>query len=261
MPISQITPFAGQLPDSSDLPSFDARAQALMAWLVGNFAPQAATIADEINAALAGEGDLVSALAGVQAALAGLGDLAALDAAQLAIDEAAWLLGESGQKGLVAPSDLSAVVANRAARVLHAQHREPVGVNGPASSGVGWDLRLLNTILTNGINGADVVSNQIILPAGAYFFNANSYAYRANMMQSRLYDPVGNVEVLLGVTSYGPTGDPVCVQSQVRGVFTLAATTTLELQSRVSSAHAIGYGYANTWGEGVFVDAMISQLS
>ena len=80
MSFTEITPYDGQLPSSSDPASFDGRASALMSWLVANFAPEIQALAVEIATALNGEEDT---LAAVQA----LSDSLKSAAFKLAIDD------------------------------------------------------------------------------------------------------------------------------------------------------------------------------
>lgn len=62
MSFTEITPYDGQLPSSSDPASFDGRASALMSWLVANFAPEIQALAVEIATALNGEEDTLAAV-------------------------------------------------------------------------------------------------------------------------------------------------------------------------------------------------------
>ncbi|WP_417245953.1 hypothetical protein [Celeribacter sp.] len=62
MSFTEITPYGGHLPSSSDPASFDGRASALMSWLVANFAPEIQALAVEIATALNGEEDTLAAV-------------------------------------------------------------------------------------------------------------------------------------------------------------------------------------------------------
>jgi len=69
MSFTEILPFNGLLPTGDDPASFDARAEALMSWLVENFAPQITALAVEIQTALGGSSDALTAIADLSASL------------------------------------------------------------------------------------------------------------------------------------------------------------------------------------------------
>ena len=71
MSFTPITPYDGLLPRTEDPVSFDARAEALMSWLVANFAPEMQVLANDISAALNGEADTLAALQALTDRLAG----------------------------------------------------------------------------------------------------------------------------------------------------------------------------------------------
>lgn len=77
---------------------------------------------------------------------------------------------------------------------LHIQDQKPSGTNG-GSSVAGDQTRALNTILTNSIVGASLLSNQITLPAGDYYIEANSVSYAVNESNLYLYNVTDSLAI------------------------------------------------------------------
>lgn len=112
-----------------------------------------------------------------------------------------------------------------------------------------WKTRPLNVSVTNEISSASLVSNQISLPAGTYFIDSicsgrlSQSSSAAAQSQTRLRNITSGTDILysnvantannvsfnqeagVSVTAYVP------IVSSVKGRFTLAGTSTLELQT------------------------------
>ena len=86
MSFTEITPYDGQLPSSSDPASFDGRASALMSWLVANFAPEIQALAVEIATALNGEEDTLAAVQALADSLKSAAHYNANDDEDFAVD-------------------------------------------------------------------------------------------------------------------------------------------------------------------------------
>jgi len=112
-----------------------------------------------------------------------------------------------------------------------------------------WQTRVLSTSVTNEITSASLASNQLSLPAGTYFIEAicNQHVGAASFnnssgtpkCQARLRNITAGSDILYSNTAAGyyqlqnsVTGGmvypTVCI---IQGRFTLAGTTTLEIQT------------------------------
>ncbi|WP_417255366.1 hypothetical protein [Celeribacter halophilus] len=150
MSFTEITPYDGQLPSSSDPASFDGRASALMSWLVANFAPEIQALAVEIATALNGEEDT----------------LAAVQALADSLKSAAHYNANDDEDFTVDPNALptrSAVASSRAPDIL---------ITG-AGDGTSGTLTL-DMIERNVGGAASLSSNAVTLPAGEYYFEAHA---------------------------------------------------------------------------------------
>lgn len=131
-------------------------------------------------------------------------------------------------------------------QVLHVQDEKAAGTNGGTFTSGAWQTRVLNTTKTNTITGASLASNQISLPAGSYWIEAQAPAYQVQAHIAKLYNVTGTADVLIGTTQQSSNTSAVTNASTVTGAFTLTGTTTLELQHRGNLSQTnTGFGVAS----------------
>lgn len=117
------------------------------------------------------------------------------------------------------------------------------GTSGGASPSGAWAVRALNTVAMNTITGASLVSNQITLPAGTYEVDASCPAYAAYGHKTRLRT-TGGVTLVDGTSERTEPGAfTITGRSIVRGGFTLAASTVVQLEHYFNSTNGMGLGY------------------
>ena len=144
---------------------------------------------------------------------------------------------------------------------------------GTFTSGA-WRDRTLNTEVTGTIAGVtmglDIPTGRLTptMPAGTYKVTWSAPAHNVNRHQSRLYDTVGAVTVLVGTTenttgSGSTSEEPTTTRSTFSGIMTLAGATTLRLQHRCSTTQATtGLGSAASFGEDeVYSEILFEKLS
>jgi hypothetical protein len=138
--------------------------------------------------------------------------------------------------------------------LLHVRDEKTAGTNGGAFTSGDWRTRDLNAVLTNEITGASLDSNQVTLPAGTYYIEAEAPSSVATeggpVSKARLRDITNSVTLLVGTTyrqNANATGAGSATESRIRGYFTLADTATIELQHRTTVTHV--YGVASDFGE------------
>ena len=129
-------------------------------------------------------------------------------------------------------------------QVMIIEDRKARGVSGGASSNSSWAKRDLQTIIYNGIPGASLVSNEIILPIGVYEVEISAPAYKSDRHTTRLVDASGPFTVLIGSAEKANEGDEVTTRSMISGVITLAAETTLYLEHYTVWGDSNGLGVA-----------------
>lgn len=133
---------------------------------------------------------------------------------------------------------------------IHIRNEQPSGTGGGNLAAGAWRTRTLNTVKTNTIAGSSLASNQITLPAGKYrisavspFFDAD-YADPANICKSRIRNLTANTTVVVGRSAVTDAtigeSDPGSVECFAIGVFTLAATSAIEVQTYSSQLATAG---------------------
>jgi hypothetical protein len=118
---------------------------------------------------------------------------------------------------------------------------------GTFTSGA-WRTRDINDTQHNGISGASISSNQIILPAGSYYVNALLPAYDVNANVGRLQNITDTTTTITGQSVYSGGGGVTTSVALIAGYFTIAAQKTFEVQHRSQATKStIGFGVDNTF--------------
>lgn len=140
------------------------------------------------------------------------------------------------------------------AQLLHLQ--ETTGLNTAAVAMSAATKRAVNTVVTNEISGASLSSNQITLPAGTYYIQAELANYGNGYQIANaayLYDTTAATTILQGPLGYAPAssvysigysggGNITAYNATITvglialvGRFTLAAPHVLEIRSVIST--------------------------
>jgi hypothetical protein len=122
--------------------------------------------------------------------------------------------------------------------LLHIQDQKASGTPGGTSVAATWNIRTLNTSLTNEITGASLNANQITLPAGAYFLEASAPANSVNNHKVKLYNVTDVTDTLIGTSEYSRETSYGTNRSAVSGRFTIAAQKVFELRHYTMTAIA-----------------------
>jgi hypothetical protein len=135
-----------------------------------------------------------------------------------------------------------------ATQYLNVIDQKSNGTSGGAVTASTWSStrrRDINTIRTNTIAGASLGTNEIILPSGVYHTFITSPFYRITSNRIRLVNVSNADEVLLeSQSNFSSSGGDVQTNAEIRGRFTLNATSTLQVWWRTSSSQ----GVANDMG-------------
>jgi hypothetical protein len=148
-------------------------------------------------------------------------------------------------------------------QLLHVRFQGTAGTNGGSSTSGSFQRRPLNTVITNEISGTALTSNQITgLPAGTYFCDGSFITVQSNQSQHKLVDATHTTDLVIGQVNYHPSGQGSNWADLVKGRFILSATSTVEIDYRVTSGFAtVGLGQPASWGTEVFADLMIWKIS
>lgn len=154
-------------------------------------------------------------------------------------------------------------------RFLHVRDQKASGTDGGTFTSGAWRTRDLNTVLTNTIPGASLVSNQITLPAGTYEVDALAPHYQngssnATIAKARIYDITGSAQLATGPhTRINGSSAAGQLLSPARGRFMLAVASVVELQHYTTQTkNTDGFGAAMSIGEPeIYSDVIIRRIS
>ena len=148
--------------------------------------------------------------------------------------------------------------------LLHVRDEHTSGTNGGQFDSGAWRTRVLNTVLVNEI-GASLASNQLTLPAGTYWIEAEATAIWIGAHKAKLFNFTDTADILLGSSesnvNFTTRGSDV--PSRIIGRFTLAAEKVLEIQHQCTVTAGGGFGQPGSPGElvEVYTDVRIWKKS
>jgi hypothetical protein len=123
----------------------------------------------------------------------------------------------------------------RRKQILRATESQATGVQRAAL--VGWNARQLNTMHTNNIPGASLLSNNLVLPAGEYLAYATFAFWQnpAGTLKPEIYNITDATSILTGSQPYGNASGGMM---SVVGYFVLNATKLIQLRQYHGTASA-----------------------
>ena len=139
------------------------------------------------------------------------------------------------------------------------------GTAGGATVANAWTKRTLNTTNVNNITGASIATSVITLPAGTFKVNASAPFYSGvgalDGSKLRLQNTTAATTAIIGQSSY-IGNSPTQVAPTLNGVFTLATSSTLELQYYVKSVQSNGLGLNSSTGVSeVYANIEITRIA
>lgn len=131
--------------------------------------------------------------------------------------------------------------------LLHVRDEETAGTNAGTFTTGAWRTRVLNTVKTNEITGASLAANQIVLPAGTYWIEAQAPAMKVDRHKCKLRNVTDGTDAIVGSSEFSAAAiaDGVSTNSLLAGRLTIAAAKTFELQHQCQTTFAtFGLGIA-----------------
>ena len=128
---------------------------------------------------------------------------------------------------------------------------------GTATSG-SYVKRVLNTTVTNNVSGCSIATSvDTLATSGTYYLQGISPCWRTDGVKARLQNTTASTTIALGTVGNSNTTDNSQNFATVQGYITISASTTIELQGRVTTTSAgSGAGRAATFGD----DEIYAQL-
>ncbi len=176
---------------------------------------------------------------------------------------------EEGVGGVVRPKRSSAlplavIEDDDLADLLHVREEQSSGTDAGTNT-TGWQTRVLNKVVgTNEITGSSLASNQITLPAGTYEVFATAPALQVDRHKLRVRNTTGTATLIVGTSALSNDSDVTQTFSIVRGRFTLAIESVVEIQQYTELVGLVNLalGTATSSAEvEVYAEAMIKKIS
>jgi hypothetical protein len=137
--------------------------------------------------------------------------------------------------------------------LLHVRDEKTSGSGGGASASAARQVRTLDDVVTNEIDGASVGSNQITLPAGDYLAMCSAPAYQAGEHQLFLDNTTDTVDELIGQTAVAAAADTTQTMAFVSGKFSIAGEKVFELEHYTAAVGTLGQAVGDSATE-VYAD-------
>lgn len=102
------------------------------------------------------------------------------------------------------------------------------GTSGGVCSNATWNTRTLNTTNTNNISGVSLAANQITLPSGTYYVEANAPAAQVGYNILRIRNVTDSSDILMGTIAAAPNN--FGSTAYIKGRFTIASSKIISLQ-------------------------------
>jgi hypothetical protein len=151
-----------------------------------------------------------------------------------------------------------------AKELLHVRDEKVSGSAGGTFTSGSFQTRTLNTVMTNEITGASLASNQITLPSGTFYIEANAPAFYVQYHKLKFRNTTDSSDTLIGDNNYlADSGGGAVTHASLKGRFTISSSKTFELQHRGNiTKTSDGFGTTNSFSVvEVFADVRIWKIA
>lgn len=139
---------------------------------------------------------------------------------------------------------------------VHVQDQKPQNTNGGGFVFGVWRTRDINTELADTATICAIAANRITLQPGTYRCLITCPGYKVSLHQTRLQNITGAATLLTGTNAKSSAGDNTATVSIIKGRFTLAVASALEVQHQCTVTRAAdGFGEPCNITTEVYTDA------
>jgi len=140
-------------------------------------------------------------------------------------------------------------------------NQQTSGTPGGSITAGSWTTTPINTT-DNSQSWASLSSNQITLQAGTYYFDVESPSYSTDHFQTRLQNITDSTTAILGSSEYeSSSAGTAQTSSFIKGVVTIAAAKTFEIQMYAGTTSSFGFGVQASFGTEVYCRVAITQYT
>jgi len=177
--------------------------------------------------------------------------------------------GSSGQiltsaGGAGSPMTWTTLASNTVPTIWYLSDQKSSGTNGGTFTSGGFGNFILNTIVSSQVNTAvtlNATTGEFTITPGKYFIEANIPGYKVGVFLSVLLITSTLTTVLTGTSVSSATGDSTTSISTIKGILTVASTTTYGIYARCASTrNNDGKGLATGFGIETYSTVVISEI-
>lgn len=155
-------------------------------------------------------------------------------------------------------------------QLFHVRDQRTNGTAGTTWTGSTWTTQVLQTTKTNEISSASLSSNQVSLPTGTYrvYGTAKQNVSSANgsiNVKVRLRNITAGTTITTGMSNSGGVGGGAAgafgLAANLQDTFTIAGTTTIELQGWASGSGITSPGSTSSGEVEVYAELMFWKIA
>jgi len=143
------------------------------------------------------------------------------------------------------------------------EDQKPIGTNGGTFTSGAWQIRDLNTIVSDLDSIVSLSSNQCTLQAGTYLIESSAPAYSVDKNKSALYNVTNaTYDAYSGSANYANSGSAVSDSTFIKTVLTLGVANTFEIRHRSNNTRSTdGFGLeTSTATHETYTQVLITKL-
>lgn len=129
-------------------------------------------------------------------------------------------------------------------QIIQAVNETASGTPGGTFTAGAWRTRDLNELVLDETGEASLASSVLTIPSGTYYATGHAIALNVNIHQARVRDVTNGITLVSGTTHDSFFNSNSSNASLVDGLFTVLASTDIELQHRCTATFATrGFGF------------------
>lgn len=141
-------------------------------------------------------------------------------------------------------------VDNSFKQMLHVTDKKAANTAGGTFTSGSWQVRTLNTVESNDLDGSSLATDTITLTAGDYYVEWSCPGFKVSRHKSIFYNVTAAATWVVGTSCHNSTADNLQTVSLGNGKFSIAETSDFQLWHRCeTTSTTLGFGVESNFGE------------
>ena len=125
-------------------------------------------------------------------------------------------------------------------KISHFRDQKSSTINGGTLTEDAWNTRTLNNTVINNILGCSLSSNQVTLPAGAFYIEATTPGFRVDEHKCRIQNITAGTTLIVGTSEFCDDADAASTVSTAKGV--IFGPVVIEVQHWIGNTTTVADG-------------------